>query len=203
MVIPRIYLSFWLGKNEDGVAQRALMDLPIVGKIEFSFFMPKFTGFSPENYRKSFDEDRVDVIELRSADSAQAAPDAPGSYPPNMIGRLFKSGVDPGDYLEKYGLRCYSDRAELKPPSQRFCYGLRDTDTTEFILLEVPFPPYRQGVANYPLMRTHYFTSRHGGMYIAWRANIKYFPQWREIDNHIWELIDAWVMAGSSASSAL
>ncbi len=199
MVIPRQFLHFWF--DQDGTSGRPkTAPPPIVRAISFSFFMPTMSGFTPSNYRNEFDEDRVDIIELSAADPVQMAPDAAGAYPPNMISRLLASRLDSSDFLEQLGLRCYADRAEPKPPSMRFCYGPRDSSASEYILLEVQFPPFNGAVSKYPLMRTHYFSSRHGGIYVAWRAHEKYFSQWTEIDTQIWRFIDNWLAAGSHLS---
>lgn len=157
-------------------------------EVQFDFFLPDFTGYTLQNYRNESDENKVEVIYLHAGDMHEAEPDAPGEYPPNMLRRALKELVDPKDYKDLYGLRCYKGRALT---DRLACYGRRDEKTGEDILIYVPIPPYAPDVT-FPMMQARYFSKRYGGVRVAWRTHVKNLPRWHEIDAQVWKFIDAW-----------
>lgn len=157
-------------------------------EVQFDFFLPDFTGYTLQNYRNESDENKVEVIYLHAGDMHEAEPDAPGEYPPNMLRRALKELVDPKDYKDLYGLRCYKGRALA---DRLACYGRRDEKTGEDILIYVPIPPYAPDVT-FPMMQARYFSKRYGGVRLAWRTHVKNLPRWHEIDAQIWKFIDEW-----------
>jgi hypothetical protein len=167
---------------------RALISTPSDrSEVQFDFFLPGFTGYTLENYRNDSDENKVEIVYLHAGDPHEADPDAPGEYPPNMLKRALQEFLNPNDYQDLYGLRCYRGRIA----SDRLgCYGRRDEARREDILLYVPQPPYAPGV--FPQIQARYFSTRYGGVRIAWRTHVKNLPRWHEIDAQIWKFIEEW-----------
>jgi hypothetical protein len=164
-------------------------------EVQFDFFLPDFSGYTLQNYRNEFDENKVEVVYLHAGDPHEAEPDAPGEYPPNMLKRSLRDFLNPDDYRDMYGLRCYQGRIR----SERLaCYGRRDGGG-EDIMLYTLVPPYPPEVT-FPQMQARYFSARYGGVRIAWRTHAKNLPRWQDIDAQIWKFIDAWSVAPASPS---
>ncbi len=157
--------------------------------------MPDFSGYTPDNYRVDFDQDRVEIAYISPEPMSVLEPEGLGAYPPNMFKRAstgpFRS-FDPEKYEEKYGLRCYEQMN--RDTDEQICYGKRDSNLNEYLLLDVMVPPYSPGHL-FPMMTTKYFSPKYGGVEIAWRSHMKNWPRWREIDAQIWKYIDAWNVA--------
>lgn len=164
---------------------------PPHGEVQFDFFLPGFTGYTLENYRRESDENRVEVVYLHAGNPHEADPDAPGEYPPNMLKRLLADAFDPGHYSDQYGLRCYQARSI---PGRIACYGRRDARRGEDILLTVLTPPYPAD-AGFPLFQARYFSRRYGGVRLEWRTHTSQLPRWQEIDAQIWKFIEEWRVA--------
>jgi len=179
-------------------APRALLSVTSDrSEVQFDFFLPDFSGYTLQNYKDEFDENKVEVVYLRAGDPHEAEPDAPGEYPPNMLKRALQDSVNPDDHKDTYGLRCYQGRV----PSDRItCYGRREETAREDIMLYASFPPYAAGVT-FPLMQARYFSKRYGGVRIAWRTHVSNLSRWREIDTQIWKFIDAWNVVPAPAPS--
>lgn len=189
--IPPMYQQFWEQRDMVTRAPADPAKIPIVKSIGFEFFMPDFSGYTPDNHQNDFREDRVNVIYVRSVGMGQEQPGAVGRYPPNMYQRMTTSiaGLDASKYAEKYGLRCFN-----LPPlhtDKRTCYGLRDAALGEYILLDITVPPYEDWI-KYPHMQAEYFSPKYGGVEILWRAHMKNFARWQDIDSQIWKFIEAW-----------
>jgi hypothetical protein len=165
-------------------------------EVQFDFFLPDFSGYTLQNYRNDSDPNKVEVIYLHAGDMHEAEPDAPGEYPPNMLKRSFKELIDPKDYKEMYGLRCYKGRVLT---DRLACYGRRDEKTGEDILLYVPVPPYPPDVT-FPMMQARYFSKRYGGVRVAWRTYVQNLPRWHDIDAQIWKFIEDWKVAEPPAA---
>jgi hypothetical protein len=191
LAIPPQYQPFWYQKDDVTRAPMPLNQVPHANQTGFTFFMPDFGGFTPDNYKHELNEDKVEILEIGSADPAQAKPGAPGSYPPNMLKGLVNAGLNLNEYQEMYGLKCY--HAGPGMGQRAFCYGQRDVVTGEDILFDVYVPPYRPNA--FPLMQAEYFTRRYGGLRIVWRAHAKNWPRWHDIDAQIWKFVDAWNVA--------
>jgi hypothetical protein len=160
-------------------------------EVRFDFFLPDFHGYTLQNYRNDFDESKVEVVYLHAGDPHEADPDAPGEYPPNMLKRMLKELLNPGDYKDLYGLRCYKGRVL----TDRFtCYGVRDAAAREDILLYVPLAP-DASPNTFPMLKANYFSRRYGGVRIAWRTHMRNLPRWHDIDAQIWKLVEAWNVA--------
>jgi len=192
--IPPQYQKFWIRKDDVDRTPMALENIPLSPVVGFSFFLPDFSGYTPNNYQITFDPDRVDVVSLEASDVKQAEPDAPGAYPPNMMKRLLKAGVK-GTYQEMYGLKCYHGVGQQ--PDVLTCYGPNNELYKEDIMLEVYVPPYTPGVIN-PTMQAMYFTKRYGGLQIIWNTSNTNFPRWHDIDAQIWKYVESWNIARSS-----
>ena len=199
LAIPPQYQKFWYQKDKVVRAPAQKNQIPQVTLIGFQFFMPNFSGYTPQNYKNDFDENMVDVVSIESADPSQAAPGAPGEYPPNMLKRALASFLNPNDYQDMYGLRCYQGNGPNGSLSrtQITCYGRRDDVNNEDIMLDAMTPPYRPGI-RFPIMQASYFSNRCGGMHLVWRTHTKNLPRWHEIDTQIWKFIDAWNIADSN-----
>ena len=188
-LVLAIPLQFQRSAIEDGRAPRS----PFPGisgrtEVRFDFFLPDFSGYTLQNYRNDFDENKVEVVYLHAGDPHEADPDAPGEYPPNMLKRSLKELLNPNDYKDMYGLRCYKGRVLT---DRLTCYGRRDQAAAEDILLSVPVPPFAPDVT-FPMMQARYFSQRYGGVRIAWRTHVRNLPRWHDIDAQIWKFIDAW-----------
>jgi hypothetical protein len=157
-------------------------------EAQFDFFLPDFSGYTLQNYRNESDENKVEVVYLHAGDMHEAEQGAPGAYPPNMLKRMLGDLVNPNDYEDRYGLRCYRGRVLT---DRLICYGRRDDKTGEDILLSVPVPPFAPDVT-FPMMQARYFSKRYGGVRLAWRTHVTNLPRWHDIDAQIWKFIDAW-----------
>jgi hypothetical protein len=194
LAIPPQYQKFWRQKDDVDRAPMAIEKIPLAPVVGFSFFMPDFSGYTPDNYATTFVPDRIDVVSLEPSDPRQVEPDAPGYYPPNMIKRIIRAGVK-GDSQDLYGLKCYHTVG--RQSDVLTCYGRRDDKRQEDIMLEVYVPPYERGLVN-PSMQARYFTTRYGGLTLVWNTHSKNFPRWHDIDAQIWKFIDSWNIAGSA-----
>jgi hypothetical protein len=163
-------------------------------EAQFDFFLPDFSGYTLQNYRNDLDPGKVEVVYLHAGNPHEADPGAPGAYPPNMLKRSLQEQLDPHDYKDLYGLRCYRGRILT---DRLACYGVRDAAAHEDILLYVPVPEAAQD--SYPSMKANYFSRRYGGVRIAWRTHARNLPHWHDIDAQIWKFIDAWNVAPPSA----
>ena len=196
-LVLAIPLQFQRSAIEDGRAPRS----PFPGisgrtEVRFDFFLPDFSGYTLQNYRNDFDENRVEVVYLHAGDPHEADPDAPGEYPPNMLKRSLKDLLNPNDYKDMYGLRCYRGRVLT---DRLTCYGRRDQAAGEDILLYVPVAPFPPQMT-FPTIKANYFSRLHGGVRIAWRTHVNNLPRWHDIDAQIWKFIDAWNVAPPPAN---
>ena len=160
-------------------------------EVRFDFFLPDFSGYTLQNYRNDFAENKVEVVYLHAGDPHEADSGAPGEYPPNMLKRMLQDQLNPHDYQDMYGLRCYKGRVLT---DRLTCYGRRDAAAGEDILLYVPLA---QDAApnSFPMLRANYFSRRYGGVRIAWRTHVRNLPRWQDIDAQIWKFIAAWNVA--------
>src|SRR5215472_8216672 len=126
-------------------------------EVRFDFFLPDFSGYTLQNYRNEFDANKVEVVYLHAGDPHEADPDAPGEYPPNMLKRSLRDLLDPKDYKDMYGLRCYRGRVQT---NRLTCYGRRDETSGEDIMLTTLVPPYPEGVT-FPQVQARYFSKRY------------------------------------------
>ncbi len=160
-------------------------------EAQFDFFLPDYSGYTLQNYRNNLHPHKVEVVYLHAGDPHEADPGAPGAYPPNMLERSLREQLDPHDYQDLYGLRCYRGRVLT---DRLACYGVRDAAAHEDILLYVPVSS-DPAVNPFPMIRANYFSRRYGGVRIAWRTPAQNFPQWRAIDAQIWKFIESWNVA--------
>ena len=197
-LVLAIPLQFQRSAVGDGKAPRSpFVDAAGRTEVRFDFFLPDFHGYTLQNYRNDFDENKVEVVYLHAADPHEADPGAPGEYPPNMLKRLLADFLDPKAYKDMYGLRCYQGRVLT---DRLACYGLRDPALKEDILLYVPV--VTEGGANsFPMLKANYFSQRYGGVRIAWRTHVRNLPRWREIDAQIWKFIDEWQVPQQPAAA--
>jgi hypothetical protein len=167
-------------------------------EAQFDFFLPDFTGYTLQNYQNDSDENKVEVVYLHAGDPHEADPDAPGEYPPNMLKRSLRDLLDANDYSDKYGLRCYQGRVQ----SDRLtCYGRRDPQSGEDIMLTTFTAPYPEGVT-FPQVQARYFSKQYGGVRIAWRTHVRNLPRWQEIDAQIWKFVASWNVAAPQPAPA-
>jgi hypothetical protein len=194
-LVLAIPLQYERSALEDGKAPRS----PFAGaagrtEVRFDFFLPDFSGYTLQNYRNDLDENKVEVIYLHAGDSHEAEPDAPGEYPPNMLKRSLQEHLNPKDYRDMYGLRCYTSRVLT---DRLTCYGRRDAAAGEDILLYVPLTTSATAQNAFPTLKANYFSRKYDGVRIAWRTHVRNLPRWHEIDAQIWRFIDAWNVAGA------
>jgi len=199
LAIPPQFMKFWIQRDQVVRAPVPVSRVPVALSLGFEMFLPDFTGYTPDNYKEEFHEDRVQIIAIEPANPAQAEPGAPGHHVPNTLRRWLESGFLVNQVDEKFGLHCY---AKPQPSMHRYCFGTRDDNSGEQILLDIYVPPF-EGWVRYPTMQARYYTNRYGGMLIVWRAHIKHLPRWKEIDQKIWKYVDAWNIAPSITPVAL
>ncbi len=196
LAVPPQYQKFWLQKDQVIREPTPLSQLPQVNAVAFDFFLPECSGYTPQNYLSTFDSEKVEVVELGPADPKQTEPDAPGSYPPNMLKRALHAYLHKNQYQDQYGLRCYRGDAP-KGLERTTCYGRRDYTAKEDIMLYATVAP--AGPANrFPTMQAEYFTRRYGGLRIVWRTHARNLPRWHDIDAQIWKFVDAWKISDPS-----
>jgi len=195
--IPPEYQRFWLQGAEVVRAPAAASAIPRVASVSFSFFLPHYSGYTPSNFRRDFDEDRVDVTSLAVAGEADGKPGASAYYTPNLLNRVLAGGGE-GQARELDGLRCYQPAGLTG--DQWLCFGPVGEEPSRQIMLWTALPPFQpdRGV---PLMRAQYFSTRYGGLKINWRTHARHLAAWRDIDARIWELISQWNVADTLASS--
>jgi hypothetical protein len=192
--IPPEYQKFWLQKDQVVRAPADPKDIPTVESIGFQFFMPDYSGYTPQNYMDDFNDNLVNVERIEPSDPAQMQPDAPGYYPPNMLKRSMAIlAADKGE--DRFGLRCYPPRESPVPPRELTCYGQRGAKG-EYIMLDTYVAPFTPGT--YPTMQARYFSPHFGGVVIVWRTSAKNFPHWDEIDTQIWKFVTAWATASNA-----
>lgn len=199
LAVPPQYQKFWLQNDQVGRAPTPLNQLALVNGVAFDFFLPRFSGYTPDNYLVKFNADKVEVVEIEAADPRQTEPDAPGSYPPNMLKRALDAFLRADDYSDKYGLRCYRNHTAENVDflGKITCYGQRDEVSKEDIMLDV-VTGTGHGL-RFPQMQAEYFTRRYGGLRIVWRTNAKNLPRWHDIDAQIWKFVDAWKVSDSTS----
>lgn len=207
--IPPQFHKFWALRDPSTGKEMAfrppfpIEKLPLAKLAGFVMHTPDFEGYRPDNYLNEFDEDTVLVYQIQPASMSAMEPDATGAYPPNVFKRRSTGEyrfIDPEKYEEIHGLRCYERRA--RDDDRQICYGKRESALEEYLILDIYVPPYSPATV-YPIMSTHYFTPKYGGLEIAWRAHMKNFEHWREIDVQIWKYIDAWNIAPKGATNPI
>jgi hypothetical protein len=198
LAIPPEYQKFWLQGDRVVRAPASPQAIPSVPEVSFSFFLPHYSGYTPRNFKRELDPDRVDVVALGAADAAEGETGASGYYPPNLLDRILEGGGDP-HARETHGLRCYQP-AGLSG-DRWLCFGPLGEEPSRQIMLWVDLPPYEPSVRE-PMMQAVYFTPRYGGMKITWRAHATHLAAWHEIDTRIWGLISQWNVADSLAHEA-
>lgn len=159
--------------------------------------MPDFRGYTPDNYLKDFDEDRILVSYIAPAPMSSMEPGSPGYFAPNSLARL-KGSVfipNPDSYEEKFELQCFEQLPDRK--NHQTCFGERRSTVKEHLILNIMPPPHESWV-KFPTMDTTYFSPKYGGIDVSWRAHMKHLPHWREIDEQVWKYIDAWNVAPQS-----
>jgi hypothetical protein len=198
LAIPPEYQKFWLQGNEVVRAPASRQAVPNVSDVSFSLFLPRYTGFTPSNFKRDLDVDRVDVVSLGAADPGEGEPGASGYYPPNLLERILATGGDP-HARDVHGLRCYQPTG--LSGDRWLCFGPVGEEPSRQIMLWVDLPPYEPGVRD-PTMQAIYFTPRYGGMKITWRAHASHLAAWHDIDTRIWDLVAQWNVADSLAHQA-
>lgn len=190
---PAEYGQFWDKPEKYPALPKDLSAFPTIKETAFRFYMSNFTGHTVKNFGKDFDTNRVDVIQVSGASMDALKPGASGAYPPNSLSRFAETLVNLEKFEEKHGLRCYQrfSPRELDP---QLCYGKRDSDIDEYIIIFASTPPYENWIT-FPTLQTHYFSPKYGGIKIAWRTHMNNFAKWREIDAQIWKFLDAWNVA--------
>ncbi len=116
LAIPAKYQQLWHQKN---VVARRIEDMKkesIGGPIEFNFFMPDFSGYTPENYDKEFHADHVYVL-VEAQGMGAEKPGASGKFPENMYQReIIQNGGERVATREMlHGLECYKEHLNPLP----------------------------------------------------------------------------------------
>jgi hypothetical protein len=168
--------------------------LPQADGFGFAFYLPGLSFKRPADRKEwpppEWDHDRVHVW-IYPATMGHNVNTVPQPYPPIVGVWIEHHLIKAEDYQEIYGLRCWnflgSDCSDLTAKSE--------------IHIHADTPRQPSGLVN-PLMKAEYISARYGGVNMFWYTSIENLPKWREIDAHVWEIIDAWnVAAGSAAAS--
>jgi hypothetical protein len=77
----------WTGRDLSTRPPYPLEKLSLSKSAGFTMHMPDFSGYTPDNYLKEFDENRVEIVYISPAPMSYMEPSAPGSYPPNVFPR--------------------------------------------------------------------------------------------------------------------
>lgn len=199
LAVPPQYQRFWLQRDEVTRAPADITKLPMHplnsgAALEFHFFLPDFTGFTPKNYEDEFHQDKVYVL-IEAVGMGQEKLGAPGAYPPNMFQRSILEGgtYDPQKFEMHHGLQCYWSKQTHKDNTAA-CYAFSSDTRQAWFQIHVPFPPHPEFMVN-PLIQSRYFSTSHGGVLLMWRTHVKNFDRWKEIDQKIWEFIAEWNVA--------
>ena len=115
-----------------------------------------------------------------------------------MLKRALRELLDAKHPREQYGLRCYPGRVLT---GRITCFGPRGAEPGEEIMLTALVPPY-PAEAGFPMFQARYYSKRYGGVRIEWRAHVSQIAHWREIDERIWKLIEAWRVAPAAPAAA-
>jgi hypothetical protein len=190
LAIPPMYQEFWL--QGDKVMRRPAPKerAPEVERVGFDFFLPDFGGYTPDNYRQPFHQDRVEVVSLQAVEPRTDGRPPTYSDVDGAISRLTGIELVPDQFEDVHGLRCFA--GPVPANSRRTCVGERLQG--ERMLLQILVPPYAPGITN-PIMQTTYHTKLYGGLQVTWRAHMKHFARWLEIEQQIWKFVDAWNVA--------
>lgn len=194
LAVPPQYQPFWYPRVKLFRAPAPISAIPKAQRagVAFQFFLPNFTGYTPRNYTKLLDPDRVNVIELQPADPNEVIPGAVGEYPPNMLRRLLDGLLNPGTAKRMYGLTCYKfSRQAPETYNKLSCWGRDEKAGGNYVMLDVMLPPYESWM-RFPTMQVRYFSPIYGGVRLVWRTSAKNFSHWQEIDAHIWKLVKEW-----------
>jgi hypothetical protein len=190
LAIPPMYQEFWLQGDKVTRMPVPKERAPKVPLIGFDFFMPDFGGYTPDNYRQPFHQDRVQVVYLEPVE-----PRIDGRPPryadiDGAISRLEGVSLVADKFDVMHGMRCFG--SPVPGGSRRTCVGERFNG--ERMLLDIYLPPYDPGITN-PIMQATYYTSLYGGMEVTWRVHMKHFSRWLEIDQQLWKFVDSWNVA--------
>ena len=204
LAVPPQYQRFWLQRDEVTRAPADITKLPMHplnsgAALEFHFFLPDFTGFTPQNYEEEFHQDKVYVL-IEAVGMGQEKLGATGAFPPNMFQReIVGSRMSHSDSLQiHHGLNCYWPRNRDLTDSAA-CYFIDPATNQPTIRINVPFPPQPSFVVN-PLLQAVYFSPQHGGVKLLWRTHLKHLERWREIDQKIWGFIAEWNLVKPTAA---
>lgn len=187
--VPPGYMPFWYDGAGELVRPPANWNrIPIVQSLGFSFFMPDFRGYTPDNFLREFDEDIVE-ISMRWVGLGQERPGEPGRYPLNMWKGLLERSPSVAP-VERDGLVCLpQSRTELG--QYDFCVSTVGDGYFPLVAITVLRPPFAEWVKN-PLMMARYFTPHHGGVEVFWTAHVKHVANWQIIDQQVWKFFDQW-----------
>jgi hypothetical protein len=188
--VPPGHQPFWYdGAIEIVYPPAKWAQIPVVDSLTFRFFMPDFRGYTPDNYLREFDEDRVDVISMRWVGLGQERPGEPGRYPLNMWKGLLERSPSVAP-VERDGLVCLpQSRTELG--QYDFCVSTVGDGYFPLVAITVLRPPFAEWVKN-PRMMARYFTPHHGGVEVVWTAHVKHVADWQIIDRQVWKFFEAW-----------
>ena len=209
VAVPPQYQQFWRQDHKVARLPSPISAIPKdqVPGVSFQFFLPNFTGYTPENYSKAgdpvdfFDPDEVSVIELEPADPKEGTPGAIGDYPPNMLARILRKLLNPASARHMYGLTCYKFSYQAPETHGKWeCWGKDESASGNYVMLDVFLPPYDSWI-KFPTMQARYFTPKYGGLKIIWRTSAKNFSRWQDIDAQVWKFIGEWNISLENASN--
>jgi hypothetical protein len=90
-----------------------------------------------------------------------------------------------------WGMECYTRSDSKRAGSVKEC--LAERSVGEWAIFTIH--SNGENSLPHPTISTRYFTPKFGGLKIHWLSNSKNTAQWKEIDEKMWKLIDAWNIA--------
>lgn len=214
--IPAQYMPFWASHDKSvkyWIETQRLDELLEEPGLGFTFYMPDYVGWTPDNAHYPMDQLNPDWVwgagyEYKGLGEEQ--PDAPGSYPPNVEARIKKSVAEGASQVfgKVHGLTCYANLTHVVKKSgvielsnRKACVGIGAYGHPVFI--HIHLPPFETGaLLRYPSMYADYYTPEYGGLHITWHVSTKHLARWKEIDAFVWRALKEWVIVNPYAQPA-
>lgn len=170
--------------------------------LAFALFLPDYSGFTKSNWQQGwFDDQRIDVLELRSVDKTAVVPIAgggsrvvqPANYgEPRARFENRKASLEAHPSLKMFGLEGYRRR---NYPSVRAITWTGTRSNGEFFFFEsttAPADKLPPGV-QFPLCEVRYYSEKED-QFLAYRYRQSHIKRWREIDTVIWRKVKEWLV---------
>lgn len=168
--------------------------------IGFTLFLPKFEGFTKDNWRNPFDPRRIDAVQVKSVDKEQAIREENatrmrgfGTGPYGDMKSQFAENVkfllEDTPAFRRFGLEGYYIR--YRKTYELIWTGRRTNG--DFVYFSCSPTPEEIEAAHVPvpLCQTQYY-SKEDEIDIVYRFHRDRLADWRAIDDAIWAKIHKW-----------